>query len=69
MTSRRRSSPSPSTTPRSSRRSSSAAQTRSGRGRGLFDAILGPHTEADVAAGLEAAEAWLIASMPVGTTV
>jgi hypothetical protein len=40
----------------------------SGRGRGLFDAILGPHTEADVQAGLDAAEAWLIASMPVATT-
>jgi hypothetical protein len=39
----------------------------SGRGRGLFDAILGPHSEADVEAGLEAAEAWLLASMPVGT--
>ena len=39
----------------------------SGRGRGLFDAILGPHTEDDVASGLEAAEAWLLASMPVAT--
>jgi hypothetical protein len=40
----------------------------SGRGRGLFDLILGPHTEDDVEAGLEAAEAWLLASMPVGAT-
>lgn len=40
----------------------------SGRGRGLFDAILGPHTKADVEVGLEAAEAWLLASMPVATT-
>jgi hypothetical protein len=28
----------------------------SGRGRGLFDAILRPHTEGDVDSGLEAAE-------------
>lgn len=40
----------------------------SGRGRGLFDAILGPHTEADVGAGLAAAEDWLLASMPVVAT-
>ena len=40
-----------------------------GRGRGLFDAILGPHTEADVEVGLEAAEDWLLASVPVATTV
>ena len=40
----------------------------SGRGRGLFDLILGPHTEGDVDAGLEAAEAWLIAAMPVATS-
>jgi hypothetical protein len=39
----------------------------SGRGRGLFDAVLGPHTEADVEAGLAAAEDWLIASIPVAT--
>lgn len=38
---------------------------RSGRGRRLFDAILGPHTEADVEAGLAAAEAWLLASLLV----
>ena len=37
----------------------------SGRGRGLFDAILGPHTDADVEAGLAAAEDWLLASLPV----
>ena len=37
----------------------------SGRGRGLFDAILGPHSETDVEAGLVAAEAWLLASMQV----
>jgi hypothetical protein len=40
----------------------------SGRGRGLFDAILGSHTEADVEAGLAAAEEWLLASMPVVVT-
>lgn len=40
----------------------------SGRGRGLFDAILGPHSEADVAAGLEAADAWLLASLPASAT-
>jgi hypothetical protein len=40
----------------------------SGRGRGLFDAILGPHTEADVEAGLAAAEDWLLASMSVVAT-
>ena len=40
----------------------------SGRGRGLFDAILGPHTEADVEAELEAAEAWLLSSMPAVVT-
>jgi hypothetical protein len=38
----------------------------SGRGRGLFDAILGRHNEDDVEAGLRAAEAWLIATAPVG---
>lgn len=40
-----------------------------GRGRGLFDAILGLHSDADVEAGLEAAEAWLLASVPVTGTV
>jgi len=35
------------------------------RGRGLFDFALGPRTEADVAAGLEAADAWLLASIPM----
>lgn len=40
----------------------------SGRGRGLFDLVLGPHTEADVEAGIAAAEAWLLASLPVGAT-
>jgi hypothetical protein len=40
----------------------------SGRGRGLFDAILGPHSEADLEAGLEAAETWLVATMPVAET-
>jgi len=40
----------------------------SGRGRGLFALILGPHSEGDVEVGLDAAEAWLIASMPVATT-
>jgi hypothetical protein len=38
------------------------------RGRGTFDGILGPHTDADVAAGMEAAEDWLLASMPIGAT-
>lgn len=40
----------------------------SGRGRGLFDAILGPHTDADVEAGLAAAEDWLVATIPVMVT-
>ena len=40
------------------------AMDLSGRGRGLFDLILGPRTEADVEVGLEAAEAWLLASSP-----
>jgi hypothetical protein len=39
-----------------------------GRGFGLFDAILGPHTKADVEVGLEAAYDWLLASMPVADT-
>ena len=38
----------------------------SGRGRGLFDLILGPHIDADVEVGLEAAEAWLLATVPAG---
>lgn len=37
-----------------------------GRGFGSFDAILGPHTESDEAAGLDAAHDWLLATMPVG---
>jgi len=37
----------------------------SGRGRGLFDAILGPHTDADYEAGVDAADAWVLASMPL----
>jgi hypothetical protein len=39
-----------------------------GRGMGFFDAILGRRSEADVEGGLEAAEDWLLASMPVGAT-
>ncbi len=38
----------------------------SGRGRGLFDATLGPHTESDVETGLQAAEVWLLATVPAG---
>ena len=37
-----------------------------GRGFGLFDAILGPHNADDVESGLDAAEAWLLATGPVG---
>jgi len=37
----------------------------SGRGRGLFDAILGPHTDAAYEAGVDAADAWVLASMPL----
>ncbi len=40
----------------------------SGRGRRLFGLILGPHTEANVEVGLDAAEAWLLASLTVRTT-
>ena len=36
-----------------------------GRGVGSFDAILGPHTDSDDAAGLDAAYEWLVATMPV----
>jgi hypothetical protein len=39
-----------------------------GRGHGLFDAFLGPHTEADVEACLDAAYDWLLASLPVAAT-
>ena len=36
-----------------------------GRGFGSFDAILGPHTDSDEAAGLDAAYEWLVVTMPV----
>jgi hypothetical protein len=39
-----------------------------GRDCGFFDAILGPPTEHDIEAGLEAAYDWLLASMPVADT-
>jgi hypothetical protein len=38
-----------------------------GRGRGLFDAILGPRSEDDVKAGLDAAYDWLASAAVAGT--
>jgi hypothetical protein len=35
------------------------------RGRGLFDVILDRRREADLEVSLQAADAWLLASMPV----
>lgn len=40
----------------------------SGRGAGRFDLILGRRTEADEAAGWEAADAWLLSTMSIEAT-
>jgi hypothetical protein len=38
-----------------------------GRGLGLFDEFLGRRAEEDDERGLDAAKAWLLASMPIAT--
>ncbi len=39
-----------------------------GRGAGRFDLILSQRTEADEEAGWEAADAWLLSTMPIEAT-